>query len=177
MDLLLKEAIAEINEKYFFRGERDFAYEFYHQVRKKKLPKNVEVTCETSKKRFSVSDPVFENKIILKNFFRQIPNSCRNIYRYPDLLIHEYENRKNQLVAVEIKKSPNRNIILKDLAKLAVYCHGSLDYKKGILIIIEPPNVNLLEVPDIRKLLEEFQRIEIWIIQPNEIKIINQQSY
>src|SRR5690606_10986342 len=132
MNILLKEAITEINEKYFSRGERDFAYEFYHQVRKKKLPKTVEVTCETSKKRFRIDENILDNKIIRKNFFRQIPNKCRNIHRYPDLLIHEYKNRNNQLISIEMKKTFTINDVLRDLAKRTVYCYGSLKYKKGI---------------------------------------------
>jgi len=45
MDNLLT-AISKIDEKYYHRHERDFAYEFYHQLRILKWPKNVEVSCE-----------------------------------------------------------------------------------------------------------------------------------
>ncbi len=165
----IKNAVGKIEEKYFCRNERDFAYELYYQLRQNIYPDNVEVTCETSKKRFSITDKIFDNKLIKQNFFREFPNDNRPIYRYPDLLVHEYHTRDKQLLALEIKKRYRTVDIQRDIAKLIVYCKGSLKYKKGILILIDTPPRNIIEIPDIRRMLEIYPEIEIWIVRPNRI--------
>ncbi len=174
MDNLLT-AISRIDEKYYHRHERDFAYEFYHQLRILKWPKNVEVTCETPKKRFSYRDPILMDTLVRQCFFNDEVNENRTIHRYPDILIHEYENRNQQLVAVEIKKQYSADSITRDLAKLAVYCKGRLKYKRGILIVINPNrNFNrILERPEVKTLLQDFPEIQIWIARPGiQLEII-----
>jgi hypothetical protein len=171
----LKKAIERIEEKYFDRNERDFAYELYYQLRQEKYPDNVEVTCETPKKRFKYDDKILNDTLVRRYFFRDEINENRRIFRYPDLLIHEYENRKQQLAVIEIKKQLTPDNLKRDLAKLVVYCLGRLKYKVGILIIISPNRSRnqLLEIPDIRRFLTEFREIQIWIVKPNiEIEII-----
>jgi hypothetical protein len=168
---LLKSAIKNIERRYFERNERDFSYELYHQIRLLKLPLNVEVTCEFPKTRFRFNDLVLEDQLVRKYFFSDEINENVRILRYPDLLIHEFDNRNQQLLAIEIKRSGNANEIKKDLAKLIVYCRGRLKYKNGVLIIIQPSNqINeLLEIPDIREMLKEYPEVEIWTVCPEQM--------
>jgi hypothetical protein len=175
MDLLLKNAIKRIEQKYFERKERDFAYELYHQLRLLELPNKTEVTCEHPKHRINFNDAILQDKLIKKSFFRDGTNENKRIYRYPDLLIHEFENRDQQLLAVEIKKRGNANQIRKDLAKLVVYCRGELNYKKGILIIIQPFDISnqVIEVPEIREMLRNYSEVEIWTVCPQRINVYN----
>ena len=164
----LESAIESIESKYFSRQERDFAYELYHQMRLRELPNQVEVTCETGKKRFNYGDKVFSNRIICENFFKNNPNVPDFIYRVPDLLIHEYKNREQQLIAVEIKKNPSNNEILRDLSKLTAYCYGNLNYKKGILMLFKYNRNTIKEYKQIKELLKQYEKIEIWIITPEK---------
>lgn len=169
----LDAAIKSIDTVYFDRNERDFAYELYHQLRKTKFPQNVEVTCETRKNRFSYNDRILDNRLIRKNFFTDETNINRGIHRYPDLLIHEYENRKNQLLALEIKKTIGRKSLLRDLSKLAVYCYGQLKYKKGVMIIVNPRTNQIIEIPEVKELLKAFPKVEIWVVTASNINVIN----
>ena len=171
---LLRIALSNINTKYFERNERDFSYELYHQIRILKLPKETEVTCESSKKRFSINDTILNNKLIKRCFFSNGINENSRIYRYPDLLIHEYDNMNQQLIAVEIKKRVDPTLIKRDLAKLVVYCKGLLNYKSGVLIIINPNDISrIIEMPDIREMLKLYPEVQIWIAKPNKpIEII-----
>ncbi len=47
---LLESAIAKIDEKYYLRGERDFTYELYHQLRLIDIVQTSEFTFDTEKK-------------------------------------------------------------------------------------------------------------------------------
>jgi hypothetical protein len=167
----LMNAIQNIENRYFERNEREFAYELYHQMRMNKYPDNVEITCETGKKRFNFYDDIFRDNIIYRNFFREnqaIPNF---VYRVPDLLIHEYDNRNQQLIAVEIKRKPSETTVLRDLSKLVAYCRGNLRYQKGVLIIFRyGENINFNR-REIREILIRYPEIEIWIIRTNPISI------
>lgn len=172
----LKTALITIEDKYFVRNERDFSYELYYRLRSNKFPVNVEVSCETRKERFSFDDDIFSNPLIRKYFFGNNQNPNRDIWRYPDLLIHEYNNRNHQHLAIEIKQARNINntSILKDLAKLIVYCRGRLKYEKGIFILINS-NINFGAIPNekTKEILFEFPEIEIWIVKPESIQILN----
>ena len=100
--------------------------------------------------------------------------------RYPDLLIHEYLTRSNQKLIIEVKKgSASLSLLKKDLAKLAVYCHGRLSYKKGVLLLINPNNNKKEAITadkSIKDLLSEYSKIEIWIINyDKKIEIIKNQ--
>lgn len=173
---ILKEAINSIQIKYLERNERDFAYELYSKLKSIDFGENIEVTSESTKKRFSINDKIFENPLVRRYFFNNNNLIPQNIHKYPDLLIHEYDNRNNQLLAIEIKKRISIQLILKDLAKLIVYCKGNLKYKKGILVLVNPNNLrqNLIEVPEIKKLIIDYPEIEIWIVKPNgNLEIIN----
>jgi hypothetical protein len=165
---ILKTAIKKIERYYFERKERDFAYELYHQLRLIKLPLNTEVTCEHPKTRFTFGDAVFNEPLIRKNFFSYEINENNRICRYPDLLIHEFDNRKKQLIAIEIKRGGVANQIKKDLAKLIVYCRGRLKYQKGVLIIIHPRQDidQIIEVPNIHEMLRKYPEVEIWTVCP-----------
>lgn len=169
----LKKSIKLIEDRYLIRNERDFSYELYHQMRKYEYQMNVEVSCESVKKRFSLNDEILKDELIKSCFYRNNQTINRNIIRYPDLLVHDFNSLNHQYLAIEIKKNFNAEAITRDLAKLAVYCYGRLQYKKGIFILINPRN-NVLEVPNVKELLKRFPEIEIWIIRPNEnLEIIN----
>lgn len=172
---LLNVAILNVEERYFFRKERDFAYELYHQLRLLKLPLNTEVTCEHPKARFKFSDAIFNEPLIRRNFFSDEINENKRICRYPDLLIHEFDNRNQQLLAIEIKRGGAASQIKKDLAKLIVYCRGRLKYQKGVLIIIQPRQDidQIIEVQDIQEILRKYPEVEIWTIFPHRITIYN----
>jgi hypothetical protein len=171
---LLKTAVKRIDGHYFDRNERDFSYELYHQIRLLKLPIYTEVTCETSKKRFNYNDGILDDNLIKRHFFSDETNGNRKIFRYPDLLIHEYENRNQQLLAIEIKKRVVPNDIKRDLAKLIVYCRGRLKYKNGVIIIVKPLNINrIIEMPDIREMLRRYPEVQIWSVEPELIQIYN----
>ncbi len=173
---ILKEAIKSIDQKYFHRNEKDFQFELYHQLKKLNLPPRTEVTCETVKKRFSYNDNVLDDPIIKKHFFRDEINPNIKIHRYPDLLIHEYDTRDNQFLAIEIKKTYSPQSIKKDLAKLAVYCAGKLKFKKGIMIILSPRRNSIVEIPEVPEILINFPMIEIWILNRSDIEVINSTS-
>lgn len=167
---ILLDAIKSIESKYLVRNERDFAYELYSKLRVSDFGKNVEVTSESTKKRFSWNDDILRDELIRRYFFRNNQNVNRNIIRYPDLLIHEYTTLDHQYLAIEVKKRFDSELIAKDLAKLVVYCRGKLQYKSGILILINPRR-NVMEVPNINELLKRFPEIEIWIVKPDEVKL------
>jgi hypothetical protein len=170
----LKNAIVTIDNKYFQRKERDFSYEIYHQMRRYEYQFNVEVSSESVKNRFSLDDEILQDKLIRSCFFNVNQDINRNIIRFPDLIFHEYDTLNHQELAIEIKKIFNPELITRDIAKLAVYCYGRLKYKKGIFILVNPnPRRNVLEVPNVRELLERFPEIEIWIARPSqEIEVI-----
>jgi hypothetical protein len=171
---ILKTAIKKIERYYFERKERDFAYELYHQLRLIKLPLNTEVTCEHPKRRFSHSDTILEDPLVRRYFFADEIDESKKIFRYPDLLIHEFENRNQQLLAVEIKKQFNESQIKRDLAKLIVYCRGRLRYKNGVLIITQQANTRrIIEVRDIREMLRKYPEVEIWTVCPERIDVYN----
>lgn len=169
--------IKQIETKYFQRNERDFAYELYHQIRLLKLPPRVEVTCETSKRRFNYNDRIINDPLIRKYFFVDEVNENVRIHRYPDLLIHEYETTRSQLLAIEIKKNFTRTSLKRDLAKLAVYCYGGLKYHHGVLIILNRNRENIIEIPDLKEMLVQFPQIEIWIVREDNFEIINSTSF
>jgi hypothetical protein len=171
---LVQEALSNIEEKYFRRTERDFAYELYHQMRITwhGFPFEIETTGESKVKHLNGADMIFQHPLINQHFIlgETLPSFIR---KFPDFLIHEFDTRNHQLVALEIKRTFNPNSILKDLAKLIVYCRGNLSYQKGIFILINPRR-NVLEIPNVREMLLEFPEIEIWIARPNtNIEIIN----
>ncbi|WP_445716523.1 hypothetical protein [Flavobacterium sp.] len=165
----LSNAINKIENVYFERNERDFAYELYHQLKHSPLPKNIEITCETSKNRFSFDDKILDSKLIRKYFFRDEINQDRKIYRYPDLLIHEYHTRDHQLLAIEIKRTYTITTLLRDLSKLVVYCYGKLKYQKAVMIIVNPRIDQIMEIPQVKELLIAFPLVEIWIVRHKSI--------
>jgi hypothetical protein len=134
-------------------------------MKKHKYPIKVEVTCETVKTRFSLEENILKDDLIKKCFFKDKNNITPNVRRYPDLMVHEFETLDHQILAVEIKRVFNKELILRDVAKLVVYCNGKLNYKKGILILINSEREKLLEIPEIRILLKEYPEIEIWIVK------------
>jgi hypothetical protein len=138
------------------------------------LPPEVEVTPESTKKRFDALEDILQMDDIKKYFFTKTNNTSKFIFRYPDILIHEYDTRNNQILAIEIKRKVTTQLILKDIAKLVVYCRGSLRFKKGILIIVNPNgNLRITEAPRIRQFLINYPEIEIWIARPHtEIETI-----
>ncbi len=169
----LKNIIKDVNQVYFNRNERDFAYELYHQIRLLKLPPKVEVTCETNKRRFNYSDKVINDPLIRKSFFSDEVNENIRIHRYPDLLIHEYDTLKNQLIAIEIKRNFTNASLKRDIAKLAVYCYGNLKYQNGIMILVNPNRNAIQDIPDIKELLKKYSLVEIWIVKPGILEVIN----
>ena len=182
ISLQLKEVIKAVDNIYFSRNERDFAYELYSKMRLMLLlPPNVEITPESTKKRFDVNDDILQMENIRKYFLTKTNDSSKFIFRYPDLLVHQYATLDKQLLVIEVKKGTVDNqSILKDLAKLIVYCKGRLKYEKGILIIVNPNrNRNLAEISEISRLLIEYPEVEIWIVRPDEIKleIINSTTF
>lgn len=171
----LKEVIISIEDKYYQRNERDFAYELYLKMKSfLTLPPRVEVTPESTKRRFNALEDILQMDDIKKYFFTKTNNTSKLIFRFPDLLIHEYDTRDNQILAIEIKRKVNTQLILKDIAKLIVYCQGSLKFKKGVLIIVNPNRrLRITEIPSISQLLKNYPEIEIWIARPQtEIEII-----
>jgi len=170
---ILKNALNSVENRYYTRNERDFSYELYYQLRSNDFPLNIEVSCETRKQKFSFEDNIFDDPLIRKYFFGSNNNPNRDIWRFPDLLIHEYNSKKHQQLAVEIKKARNINntVILKDLSKLIVYCRGRLNYKHGILIVVGA--INTIPNEKIREFLLKYSELEIWIVSPKNIQIIN----
>lgn len=176
MKTILKETIKKINIEYLHRNERAFTYELYHQLRLMELPNKTEVTCETKKNQFHTTDVEKFNPIIKKYFYNNEEIINLKIYKYPDLLIHEYLTINNQLLAIEVKKRFNPNSFVKDLAKLAAYCTGRLKYKNGIMIILSPRRDSIVEIPEVPEILINFPMIEIWILNELNIEVINSLS-
>ena len=88
------------------------------------------------------------------------------------MLINEYKTRDYQLLAIEIKRTINRQNVLRDLAKLAVYCKGGLKYKKGILILVNANENRVRQFPHVNRFLTEFPELEIWIVRHGQPPII-----
>lgn len=168
----LKEAISKIDSEYYTRNESDFVMELYHRMRDVfKLPNNVKITSQTHKNQFDIeNDAVFRGPHI-RRLLLDNRNNERLFFRYPDLLIHETDTKKNQLLAIEVKKNHNAQGIEEDLAKLIVLCKGQLKYKKGILIVIAPLNTNFMDVPSIEEMLKNTPEVEIWIVRHGRIEI------
>ena len=69
VSLQLKEVIKTVDNIYFSRNERDFAYKLYSKMRLMLiLPPNVEITPESTKKRFDVNDDILQMENT-RNFF------------------------------------------------------------------------------------------------------------
>lgn len=171
---ILSRAIESIQPKYFERKERDFSYELYHQFRLLNLKNDIEVTAETPKSNLFGNQISVENEE-LRNLLNSNGIRHEAVTRVPDIIIHEYENLNQQLLAIEIKKSASINQVKRDLAKLIAYCRGRLMYKNGVLILINPRNnINrIFEVPEIREMLRNYPEIEIWTVFPERIDFYN----
>jgi len=172
----LIKALKSIEPIYFQRNERDFTYELYHKLRNLQL--DIEVTAETPKSSYRIPENLI-NLNFFKNYFFTTENYdlVNNSYnRTPDLLFHEYDNKKRQLFACEIKPLNQRNkLIFKDIAKLLYYTESNLKYKSGVLILFTS-NENERKLNQLKnkyqKVLIKFPKIEIWIVDPNRIHII-----
>ncbi len=151
----IKTAISHIDSKYFVRNERDFAYEFYYQLRLISYHEKINMICETEKNRFNNGYRFSKSQVAPEN-------TCR----VPDILIHYYDNRKQQLIALEIKMHPTISQLLKAFAKLAVYNKGKLRYQKSILILFYFDKNKLIEILSSTELLKNH--VEVWILKPNE---------
>jgi len=174
---LLSESLKKINEKYFSRHERDFSYELYHLLRSV-ISNNVELTAETPKGKFEVVQILLESIFFCKYFYNQNNFSLEsNSYKKsPDLLIHEYDTRKKQLIAIEIKPlDKSVSLILTDVTKLMFYTKCELKYKSGILILFSK-DLNHRKITQIQNNINNslihFPEIEIWVANFHQIKII-----
>ncbi len=174
----LKSALGKINQKYFNRGEREFCAELYHQLRiLLEKQKNIEVTTETIKTQISYTDNIFNDPKIRDYFFNPKNKFSDKIRRQPDILIHDYNTANNQELIIEVKKNHNTTLIKSDLSKLIVYCCGRLNYKKGILILLNTSNQtidNIRNNREIDSLLTQYTKVEIWSVSySNNGVIIN----
>ena len=186
IDLLLNRAFENINQRYFGRSEREFVAELYHQLRltlSKNKKGTIEVTTETIKRQaVNYRHSVFNDSWVRQYFFMSRAYIIKGEYykRVPDLLIHEYNNRNNQLLAFEVKNANGLSSteIKIDLSKLIVYCIGNLKYNRGILIVYgQSTKINIKEMPDIKELLEQYPMIEIWVVERRgALTIINKSS-
>jgi hypothetical protein len=179
---ILKQVISKMDERYFKRGERDFAYELYHQIRiltsadtspeirKKNSFKENKIETGPEITKNSVTEQVKDNKILQKYFFKG--KSIANRFLIPDLVIHEYSNNENQHLCVEIKKKAIKADIIRDLSKLAIYCKGYLNYKKGVLLLLSGNSDRIKNYVEIKEILNEFPELEIWIVRPKELPVI-----
>lgn len=172
----LLKALRLINVIYLQRNERDFTYELYHQLRGLEL--DIDVTSETPKGTYRITEKLIKNSFFKKYFFRteNYDLQINNINRTPDLLFHEYENKYRQILACEIKPlSKNNELIYKDISKLLYYTNSNLKYKYGVLLLFSP-NDNDLKLNQLKnkyqKVLIEFPQIEIWIVYPDRIHIV-----
>lgn len=184
----LEKSIKKIDAIYLKRNERDFSYELYHQIRKLNFGKNFGVTSETVKKTFlqvsgetskniiNESDEIFKDKLIKEHFFKK-GSKVNSNRRFPDLLLHDYHNKNNQILAIEIKRNNLKAGILRDLSKLVVYCYGNLVYENGILLLVNPKNEKTIENKDVNTILKNYPKIQIWIVNViNNQVIINNKS-
>lgn len=169
-------SIQAIEEKYFRRNERDFTYELYHKLRELKL--QIDITAETPKDSNRIPENLMSLSFFKENFFTSENYDVQknNYNRTPDLLFHEFDTRRRQLLACEVKPLNQRNsLIKKDLAKLLYYTESDLSYERGILILITQ-NENERKLARLRGLYENFlinfPKIEIWIVQPKRVHIV-----
>lgn len=169
-------AIKLIDEKYIRRNERDFTYELYHKLRELKL--DIDITAETPKDSFRIPENLMNLSFFKDHFFTtENYDVQRNNYnRTPDLLFHEFDTRRRQLFACEIKPLNQRNsLIYKDLAKLLYYTESGLRYESGILMLTSQ-NENERKLTQLRRIYESFlinfPKIEIWIVYPKRVLIV-----
>ena len=66
----LLKALRLINVIYLQRNERDFTYELYHQLRGLEL--DIDVTSETPKGTYRITEKLIKNSFFKKYFFRGI---------------------------------------------------------------------------------------------------------
>ena len=166
VEKILMEAINKIKPNYFIRGERDFTYELYHEIRKFNLPEKIEISAETSKTNNRLPFKMVKDLFLYKYFYdkENIDLNEKTYRRVPDLLFHEYDNKNQQYIAIEVKgANTNHTKICIDLAKLAFYCRGDLRYQKGVSILYGDKRLNNIEVPNIREFLKRYPEIEIWV--------------
>lgn len=169
-------ALKSIESRYFERKERDFTYEFYHQLRSS-IDNVVEATGETPKVASAVPINLLQNKFFKKHFYTRA-NLCLESEKYrrtPDLLLHEYNSRSKQLIAFEVKPlSESKDKILTDIAKLMFYVKGRLNFKKGVLILFssEPRSTRIEAHREYSNVLVDYPPIEIWIVSPKRVHVI-----
>ena len=144
-------AIGEI-QKY---GERVFAYEFYHQLRRNFDDLHMDITGEPIKGAGLLPD--MEQTII------------------PDFVIHNYATNDHNEIAIEIKVTPKLNAkqIRDDLQKLANMINGPLGYNHAIFFAgncdVESKIENSTIYYDaIVQLLQDNPNIIIWNTLPFE---------
>jgi len=162
----IEHALSAIDNKYLtvdkINYERMFQFELYHQIKMQ----NIEQTDLT---------PEFKKE---SKYFRENPFS-ETIGNYiPDLLIHNFNNRENQNIAIEIKSinRNNMNSIYNDIKKLMCYCHNSanaLNYRIGLLILydgdfIKKYNRVRIYKSKIKDLFNyTYNPVEIWLLKEN----------
>ena len=144
-------AIGEI-QKY---GERVFAYEFYHQLRRNFNDLQLEITGEPRKGEGLL--PNMEQTII------------------PDFVIHNYATNDHDEIAIEVKVTPKINAkqIRDDLQKLADMINGPLGYNYGIFFagncdVESKIDNSTIYKDEILQILEENPNIIIWNTLPFE---------
>ena len=164
MLLKIEKALASIDRRYInsegLNYEKMVQFELYHQIRLQNI-EGSDLTPEFKK----------ESKFFKENPFNE------SIGQYiPDLLIHSYNNKENQNVAIEVKSIRRSAMysIWSDIKKLMCYCHAAenaLNYKIGILILYDGNFIEKAKRAKIykSKILDLFNYaynpVEIWVLQ------------
>lgn len=172
---LLKEALTKVERDYLFSEnpsgndifiERVFAYELYHQMRVIFPDEHGLVNGEYRKYLKIVSS--------MKN------NTLFNTRTYiPDIVVHQPSTLDKNLLAIEIKISPDLTWkdLNQDLEKLNFYTNPDiskgLGFKMGVMLIANYDIRGIL--PDdkkakLKEFLEKNTSIAIWIFSFNEDK-------
>jgi len=137
----------------FKHGERVFAYEFYHQLRKHFFDLHYDITGE----------PIKGANIV----------TGLNQTLIPDFVIHNFGYNENNEIAIEVKVTPKLTAkqVYQDLNKLALMLDAPLHYNSAVFFA---GNCNLPEIIGNSRMYQEKildimannQNLSIWFTKP-----------
>ncbi|MDN5070663.1 hypothetical protein O8C76_06420 [Aliarcobacter butzleri] len=140
---IMTKSLRRIDNIYFECTERHFCYEFYHQL-------SIELFYYNKN-----NNDYLKNRNIILSAETQKQLSG---YKYPDFLLHKFDDYSQQLMAIEVKKFGNltKENFQHDLEKLTAY-KNNLSYKNIFFLVINTSmkklekyilELNLLNISD-----------------------------
>jgi hypothetical protein len=73
----------------------------------------------------------------------------------------------------KIRKKISPFSVKKDLAKLSSFCRGKSAFSLGVMLLLNPTNKSISEIPDLMNILTQYPMVEIWIIRASDIEVLS----